>query len=128
MCNQGDTVGSTWVLNFQPKRRRYVTRRRQTTSVRLHYAYGPGRNRFGCMLLQATPRPLAETLRRKMIHRMVIYRLLKICSYQFAVSVKCPPSCHARDVDLQGLLSCMEESHVPAQPIFTSQALKLSLR
>ena len=26
MCNQGDGVGPTWIGNFQPMRRRYVTR------------------------------------------------------------------------------------------------------
>ena len=26
MCNQGDAVLSTWILNFQPMKRRYVTR------------------------------------------------------------------------------------------------------
>ena len=56
MYNQGDAVGSTWILNFQPMRRRYVTRRRQTTSVGLDYAHGPWRNRFW-VLVQARPLP-----------------------------------------------------------------------
>ena len=34
MCNQGDAVGSTWIWNFQPMRRLYVTR----TSDNIHQA------------------------------------------------------------------------------------------
>ena len=59
MCNQGDAVGSTWIWNFQPMRRRYVTR----TSDDVHqasflpqnsnnYAHGPWRNRSGCSCKQ----------------------------------------------------------------------------
>ena len=52
MCNQEDAVGSTWILNSQLMRRRYVTKRRQTTSVRLHYGHGPWPNRSGCSCKQ----------------------------------------------------------------------------
>ena len=74
MCNQGDAVGSTWIWNFQPMRRRYIMR----TSDDVHqasflwqnsnnYAYGPWRNRFGCSRKQGLCRDCrASALRRKM--------------------------------------------------------------
>ena len=59
MCNQGDAVGSTWIWNFQPMRRCYITR----TSDDVHqasfllqnsnnYAHGPWQNRFWCSCKQ----------------------------------------------------------------------------
>ena len=45
-CDQGDVIGSTWILNFQPMSRCYIMRRSQMMSVRLHYAHSPGGNRF----------------------------------------------------------------------------------
>ena len=55
MCDQGDVAGSTWILNFQPVRRCYVTRRRQTTSIQLHYAHGPGRTELGACASKVLP-------------------------------------------------------------------------
>ena len=51
-CDLGVMAGSTWILNFQAMRRRYVTRRREITPIRLHYAHGPGRNRVRCSCKQ----------------------------------------------------------------------------
>ena len=66
--DQGNAVGSTWILSFQPMRRRYIMRRRQMTSVRLHYAHSPGRNRFGCSCKQDSICRLRPCVCRKMLN------------------------------------------------------------
>ena len=42
-------------VNFQPMRRRYVTRDVRRTPVRLYFEYGPWRNRFGRLCNQGFP-------------------------------------------------------------------------
>ena len=71
ICNQGDAVGSAWILNFQPVRD--VTSRGDVrrTPVTLHFAHGPWRNRFGCSCKQG----LACWLRPCVDHLpIIIYR------------------------------------------------------
>ena len=51
VCNQGDAVGSTWIWNFEPMRRRYVTRTSDDVRQASLCARG-GRNRFGCSCKQ----------------------------------------------------------------------------
>ena len=71
MCNQWDAVGSAWILNFQRIRRCYVTRRRQTNARQASFCTWSMAERIW-VLVQATPRLLTETLRRKMIWTGVI--------------------------------------------------------
>ena len=64
VCNQGDAVGSSWIWNFQPKRRHYVM-----SSDNVHQASlctWPMAEQIW-VLVQARYHLLAETLHRKMI-------------------------------------------------------------
>ena len=65
MCNQGDAVGSTWIWNFQPMRRRYVTR--TSDDVRQASLCARPMAEQIWVLVQARYHLLAETLRRKMV-------------------------------------------------------------
>ena len=77
MCNQGDAAGSTWIWNFQPLRRRYVTRTSDDvpSGFIMHTAQG-GTDLGACASYRY--HLLAETSRRRMIHRTnysCIYKL-----------------------------------------------------
>ena len=65
MRNQGDVIGSTWICNFQPKRRRYVTR--TSDDVRQASLCTRPMAKQIWVLVQARYHLLAETLCRIVI-------------------------------------------------------------
>ena len=64
--NQGDTVGSAWILNFQPMRRYYIMRRCETNACQASFCTQPVVEQ-SWVLVQARPCLQAETFCRKMI-------------------------------------------------------------
>ena len=65
MCNQGDAVGSIWILHFQPMSRRYTMRRCKTNAHQASFCTRPMVEHIW-VLMQGRPCMLAETLCMKM--------------------------------------------------------------